>query len=160
MSVDKNEWGVAVFKVIANLPRSLPGQTVSMVVFGNTTLEGASGNLESFYFTSTLGQIECDQVPFDGVVLSMPDGAGVTFTANGTEIILMGDASLKATKNGSMDISILKGAASVAANGESQTIAAGQKTSLQLGGPGGPMPSARHPPHRHSPRRSSLSPVP
>jgi hypothetical protein len=137
MSVDKNEWGVAVFKVIANLPRSLPGQTVSMVVFGNTTLEGASGNLESFYFTSTLGQIECDQVPFDGVVISMPDGAGVTFTANGTEIILMGDASLKATKNGSMDISILKGAASVAANGESQTIAAGQKTSLQLGGPGG-----------------------
>jgi len=137
MSVDRNEWGVAVFKVIANLPRSLPGQTVSMVVFGNTTLEGASGNLESFYFTSTLGQIECDQVPFDGVVISMPDGAGVTFTANGTEIILMGDASLKATKNGSMDISILKGAASVAANGESQTIAAGQKTSLQLGGPGG-----------------------
>ncbi len=137
MSVDKNEWGVAVFKVIANLPRSLPGQTVSMVVFGNTTLEGSSGNLESFYFTSTLGQIECDQVPFDGVVISMPDGAGVTFTANGTEIILMGDASLKATKNGSMDISILKGAASVAANGESQTIAAGQKTSLQLGGPGG-----------------------
>jgi hypothetical protein len=137
MSVDKNEWGVAVFKVIANLPRSLPGQTVSMVVFGNTTLEGSSGNLESFYFTSTLGQIECDQVPFDGVVISMPEGAGVTFTANGTEIILMGDASLKATKNGSMDISILEGAASVASNGESQTIAAGQKTSLQLGGPGG-----------------------
>ncbi len=137
MSVDKEEWGVAVFKVIANLPRSLPGQTVSMVVFGNTTLEDPSSSLESFYFTSTLGQIECDQVPFDGVVISMPDGAGVTFTANGTEIILMGDASLKATKNGSMDISIFKGAASVSANGDSQTIAAGQKTSLKLGGPNG-----------------------
>ena len=160
MSVDKNEWGVAVFKVIANLPRSLPGQTVSMVVFGNTTLEGSSGNLESFYFTSTLGQIECDQVPFDGVVISMPDGAGVTFTANGTEIMLMGDASLKATKNGSMDISILKGAASVAANGESQTIAAGQKTSLSWEDREEPLPSARHPPHKRSPRRSSLWPAP
>ena len=134
LSVEGNEWGIAVFKVLANLPRSLPGQAVSMVVFGNATLENPQQDLQTFYFTSTLGQIDCEQVPFDGLVITMPDGAGVSFRVNETEIILMGDASLKATQNGSMDISVHKGAASVSANGGTQTISAGQKTTLALGG--------------------------
>ena len=40
---DTNEWGIAVLKVFANLPRSLPGQTITMVVFGNTTLDNQGG---------------------------------------------------------------------------------------------------------------------
>ncbi|HAE58801.1 MAG TPA: hypothetical protein DCG54_04645, partial [Anaerolineae bacterium] len=30
----RQAWGIAVFKVTANLPRSLPGQTITLLVFG------------------------------------------------------------------------------------------------------------------------------
>src|ERR1700752_1223327 len=45
LNLENDEWGIAVFKVIANLPRSLPGETVTMVVFGNTTIDKESGGL-------------------------------------------------------------------------------------------------------------------
>jgi hypothetical protein len=131
------EWGIAVFKVIANLPRSLPGETITMVVFGNTTLDNPSNNLQTFYFSSTLGQIDCDQVPFDGLMITMPNGAGVSFVINGAEMTLMGDASIKATQNGSMDVSMYSGSAYISANGESQFVTAGQSTSMDLGGTNG-----------------------
>jgi hypothetical protein len=137
LSLDGNDWGIAVFRVTANLPRSLPGEAITMVVFGNTTMDNPSGDLQTFYFSSTLGQIDCDQVPFDGLTISMPDGAGIRFNVNGTEVLLMGDASLKATTNGAMDVSVFKGASVVTANGQSQTVSAGQKTSLDMGGPDG-----------------------
>jgi hypothetical protein len=137
LSLDGNDWGIAVFRVTANLPRSLPGEAITMVVFGNTTMDNPSGDLQTFYFSSTLGQIDCDQVPFDGLTISMPDGAGIRFNVNGTEVLLMGDASLKATTNGTMDVSVFKGASVITANGQSKTVSAGQKTSLDLGGPDG-----------------------
>ncbi len=131
------EWGIAVFKVLANLPRSLPGETITMVVFGNTTLDNSSSNLQTFYFSSVLGQIECDQVPFDGLMITMPDGAGVTFIINGAEMTIMGNASLQAAQNGEMEVSMFSGTASITSNGGTQIVTAGQSTSMTLGGPDG-----------------------
>jgi hypothetical protein len=149
LSLASEEWGIAVFKIMANLPRSLPGEVITMVVFGNTTLDNPSNNLQTFYFSSTLGQIECDQVPFDGLMITMPDGAAVSFMINGAEMTLMGNASIKATQNGSMQVSVYSGSAYVAANGQSQIITAGQSTSMNLGGPGGT--SATSPPSAPAP---------
>jgi len=83
---------------MANLPRSLPGETVTLMLFGNTTLDNQSNNLEAFYFSSQLGQVVCDKVPFDGLKIDVPEGSGVQFKINGTELTLMGNASLKANK--------------------------------------------------------------
>ena len=137
LSLAGEEWGIAVFKVMANLPRSLPGETITMLVFGNTTLDNQSSNLETFYFSSVLGQIECEKVPFDGLMITMPDGAGVHFVINGAEMTLMGNASLKATRNGAMEVSMFSGSANVTADGQSQLVVAGEKTSMDLGGPDG-----------------------
>lgn len=137
LSLASEEWGIAVFKVMANLPRSLPGETITMVVFGNTTLDNPSNNLQTFYFSSALGQIECDQVPFDGLMITMPDGTGVSFIINGAEMTLMGNASITAARNGSMEVSMFSGSASVTVNGQYQIVTAGQSTSMALGGPDG-----------------------
>ena len=137
LNLTSNEWGIAVFKVLANLPRSLPGQTVTMVVFGNASLENASGNLESFYFTSELGQIVCKKVPYDGLMINSPEGTGIRFNINGAELTLMGDASIRAVKNGNMEVSIYKGFGRLAANGEEQYFGAGQKVNVKLGGENG-----------------------
>jgi hypothetical protein len=137
LSLTSEEWGIAVFKVMANLPRSLPGETISMIVFGNTTLDNASNNLQTFYFSSTLGQIVCDQVPFDGLMITMPDGSGVSFVINGAEMTLMGNASITATQNGSMEVSLFSGSATITSSGQTQIVTAGHSTSMDLGGDNG-----------------------
>ncbi len=134
-----NQWGIAIFKVISNLPRSLPGETVTMVVFGNTTLEN-SGSLETYYFYSGLGQVSCAQVPFDGLMVTMPEGTGIRFTVNGSELTLMGNASLRAHQNGSMDITLYSGSGSIVSQGQQQVFTAGQSVSVPLGGPNGTDP--------------------
>jgi hypothetical protein len=137
LNVHNNEWGIAVFKVIANLPRSQPGETITMVVFGNTSLDNKSGTLESFYFSSELGQIVCEKVPNDGLMITAPDGGGVRFTVNGSDLTLMGTASLKAVKNGQMEVSMFNGSGRIVSNGQEQYFGAGQKVTVDLGGQNG-----------------------
>lgn len=140
LKLDTNEWGIAVFKLIANLPRSLPGETITMVVFGNATLENDSGDsesLESFYFSSELGQISCEKVPFDGLMVSSPEGSGIQFMINGAELTLIGDASVKAIKNGEMEVSLYNGSGKIVSNGDEQYFGAGQKVKVGLGGANG-----------------------
>jgi hypothetical protein len=131
-----NEWGIAIFKVLSNLPRSLPGETVTMVVFGNTTLENSS-SLETYYFYSGIGQVACDQIPFDGLMITMPEGTGIHFTVNGSILTLMGNASLSAAKNGSMEVSLYSGSGVIESDGQEQIFTAGEKVSVSLGGPDG-----------------------
>src|SRR5687767_8078205 len=137
LNLENDEWGIAVFKVIANLPRSLPGETITMVVFGNTTLDKQSGGLESFYFYSELGQIACESVPTDGLMLTSPGGSGLRINVNGTELTLKGNANLKAVKNGEMEVSLFSGSGRIVSNGEEQYFGAGQKVSVGLGGENG-----------------------
>ena len=140
------EWGIAIFKLVANLPGTLPGQNTTFVIYGDTSLANESGDMQVFYFSSQLGQVACDSVPFDGIFIDMPDGAGITFSANGADITLMGAAALQAHRNEEMTISLVQGSASVTADGQTQYFAAGQQVGVPLGGgdglnPAGP-PSA------------------
>ena len=135
--LDTHQWGIAVFKVLANLPDSLPGETVTLLVFGNTQLDNASGSLEAFHFSSEFGQIVCNKVNLDGIMITMPKGQGVHFMVNGTELTLTGNASLKAAKNGKMQVSLYSGAGEIVSQGQEQYFGAGQKVNVQLGGPGG-----------------------
>jgi hypothetical protein len=158
LNLASEEWGIAVFKILANLPRSLPGETITMVVFGNTALDNPSSNLQSFYFSSTLGQIQCDEVPFDGLMITMPDGAGVRFIINGADMTLMGNASISAIQNGSMEVSLYSGSAIISANGGTQLVTAGESTSMDLGGPNGTSAvSPPSPPQPLSPEELALA---
>jgi hypothetical protein len=137
--LDKHQWGIAVFKVLANLPNSLPGETVTLLVFGNTQLDNnnTSGSLQAFHFSSDFGQIVCNKVNLDGIMVTLPKGQGVHFMVNGTELTLVGNASLKAAKNGKMQVSLYSGAGEIVSQGQEQYFGAGQQVSVQLGGPGG-----------------------
>ncbi|HEY3310850.1 MAG TPA: hypothetical protein VGK00_04345 [Anaerolineales bacterium] len=141
LDLQKKEWGIAVLNIIANLPRSLPGEAVKMVVFGNTTLGTNEGtDIQSFYFSSELGQIVCDKVPFDGIMISMPDGTGVKLIINGSELMLRGNASLSAVQNSNMNITLFSGTASITADGQTMYFGAGQMVQVPLGGATGTDP--------------------
>ena len=137
LNISNHQWGIAIFKVMANLPRSLPGETVTLMVFGNTTLDNQSPSLETFYFSSQLGQVVCDKVPFDGITIDTPEGSGETFRINGTELTLMGNASLTANPGGNMNVSLYSGSGKIVSNGQEQYFGAGQRVSVELGGDNG-----------------------
>ena len=137
LNLSNHQWGIAIFKVMANLPRSLPGENVTLMVFGNTTLDNQSPTLETFYFSSELGQVTCDKVPFDGITIDVPEGTGESFQINGTQLTLMGNASLKANQGGSMDVSLYSGSGKIVSNGQEQYFGAGQQVSVDLGGDNG-----------------------
>ncbi len=141
LDVTSKDWGVAIFKLMANVPRSLPGQNVTFIVFGNTSLDNASGDLQAFYFSSQLGQVSCARLASDGILIHMPDGAGLTFTANGTAITLLGTAELKARPNENMVLSLSSGSAKVTAAGQTQFLGAGQEVKVPLGGASGREPA-------------------
>ena len=150
LDLKKKEWGIAIFNIIANLPRSLPGESVKMVVFGNTTLgNNPSQKIQSFYFFSELGQISCEQAPMDGIMISMPNGTGVELKINGSDLQLMGNASLTAVKNGNMIVNLFSGTASLSADGQTIYFGAGQKAQVPLGGASGTDPAG--PPSLTSP---------
>jgi hypothetical protein len=137
MDLERQEWGIAIFKLAANLARTNPGENVTFVVFGNTMMSSGAGNLEAFYFSSGPGRVACEQVPFDGILVRMPDGAGMTLGINGAQVTLMGQASLQAQANQSMTVSMLSGQALVSANGQVRYFGAGHQVNVPLGGANG-----------------------
>ncbi|MBN1427251.1 MAG: hypothetical protein JXB07_02625 [Anaerolineae bacterium] len=137
LDTQKGDWGVGVFKLEANLPGTLPGQLVTMLVFGNTSLRNGSGDMQAFYFTSSLGGIQCDAVPFDGILVRMAEGAGVAFRANGTDVILEGSSLLRAFANDKLTVTTLSGTGTVSAHGRSQELGTGQTVTVPLGGDDG-----------------------
>ncbi len=136
LNLNTEEWGIAIFRMLGNVPGSVPGETVTLMVFGNTKLDKSSG-LDSFYFSSQLGQIVCKEVPMDGLMVTMPEGTGWIFKVNGTKLTLIGNASLTASQDGEMVVSLYKGAAAITSQGQTQYFGAGEKVSVQLGGANG-----------------------
>lgn len=129
-----NQWGIAIFKITANLPRSLPGENVTMIAFGNTRLEKDGPGIETFYFYNELGQIICDEVPFDGLMITMPPGTGIQLNINGAELVLLGNASLTANQGGSMQVNLYSGAGQITVDGETVSIGPGQQVSIPMDG--------------------------
>ncbi len=137
LNLTTDEWGIAVFRVLGNVPGTVPGETATLMVFGNTKLDKPSTGLDSFYFSSELGQIVCEKVPMDGLMITMPEGTGWIFKVNGTKLTLIGNASLTANKNGTMVVGLYKGAAAITSLGQTQYFGAGQSVSVKLGGANG-----------------------
>jgi hypothetical protein len=132
MDVYHDIWGIAVFKLQANMPGTIPGQNVTFLVFGDTGLYNFSGDMYSIYFSTGIGSVTCSQVP-DGLMVDVPDGSGVVFNANGVELAFEGDSVLAADPGENMSVAMLNGAGVVTSEGKSQDISAGEMVTIPLG---------------------------
>ena len=132
LNLAENLWGVAVFKLRANLEGTVPGQNITFLVFGNTDITNASGDMSAFYFSTGFGGLKCKGVDFDGLQINTPDGAGITFTANGVELVLEGNAVMTANAGGEMNVTLVTGSGTVSANGVTQSMAPGTYVSVPI----------------------------
>lgn len=137
-------WGVALLRLQANLPDTLPGQNVTFLLFGDVQIENAveSGDtsmtpMQAFYFTTGVGDAACEEAPESGLMIQTPVGAGeIVLNANGANITLGSTAFLQAydKEDGSpeMAFSVLEGLGSIESGGIIQPIPAGSWIKMAL----------------------------
>jgi len=132
--LDENSgaWGIALLQVQADLPETLPGQNVSVLLFGDVELTNAGEAMEAFYFRSGVGAADCAEAP-DGIVIQTPEGAGtVNMTVNDVQIELGSTAYLTAEPEGLLTFALLEGEAQVTAIDKTVTVEAGQYTQMGM----------------------------
>lgn len=134
LDTEKGTWGLSLLKLQANLPDTMPGQNVLFLVYGNTTIENTSGNMQAFYFTSGLGSPTCKEAPRDGILVRSPNHTEVTFTANGVQVTIASTVILRAERNKTLDVLLVEGHARVTTPQGSQTLQPGQTVSVPMGG--------------------------
>jgi hypothetical protein len=137
LDVNTGTWGLSLLKLQANLPDTLPGQNVTFLVFGNTSVENTSGDMQAFYFTTGLGNLSCKAAPKDAIVVRSPQNTEVTFTANGVRITIASTVVLRAERNKSMSIELVEGNARLSTASGSQTLKPGEVSTVTLGGANG-----------------------
>lgn len=139
MNTSTNEWGVAIMRIQANIPETLPGQNVTFVLFGDVEIEDAStqvegefGAMQAFYLRSGVGDSACAEAPNSGILVQTPEGvADIALNVNGVDIALGSTAFLQAQSPedetlGELRISLLEGNSTVSANDGSQALLPGE----------------------------------
>lgn len=146
MNLETQEWGVALMRLQANIPDTLPGQNVTFLLFGDVQITNAAqGNLapmQAFYFSSGVGEPACQEAPQDGILIQTPEGvAEIALNVNGVNVQLGSTAYIQAAApdeddedaEGALAINLLEGGATVEFDGVEQTVPAGMRVTVPIG---------------------------
>jgi hypothetical protein len=134
------DWGVAMMKLQANLPDTLPGQNVTFVLFGDVQITNAVSAenpegfmpMQAFYLRGGVDNFDCESVPPSGLLVQTPEGVGeVTFRVNGADIRVGSTVFFQAEAGKTMAVSTFEGAAYVTSNGGTQVVLPG--TWIEMG---------------------------
>lgn len=147
------EWGVALLRVQANLPDTLPGENVTFLLFGDTQLDDRSADagmnpMQAFRLRSSVTGTRCESAPQDGLLIQTPHGFGrIELQVNGVEVSLGSTVFFEAEADGNLTISTLEGSAQVSVNGINAVALPGYSVSVPMdadlnpaGAPSAPQP--------------------
>ncbi len=139
------EWGVVLMRLQANLPDTLPGQNVTLLLFGDVEIENdvdhsenegegsTMSPMQAFYFTSGIGDAQCQEAPDSGLLIQTPEGAvDVEFVVNEVKVTLNSTAYMQAEAGSEMIIYLIEGQATVEALGVTEVVLAGTGVSIPL----------------------------
>jgi hypothetical protein len=143
MDITTGAWGVAVMRLQANLPDTLPGQNVTFLLFGDVEIRNAVPTddtqnselhaMQAFYLRTGIGDAPCAGAPQSGLVVQTPEGVGaVVFNINGVDVEMGSTVFFQADADKGMTVSTLEGAANVSAELGSQPVLAGTWVRIPL----------------------------
>ncbi|GAB5491582.1 MAG: hypothetical protein Phog2KO_17970 [Phototrophicaceae bacterium] len=123
------EWGVALLVLQADLPDTLPGQNVTMLLFGDVSIANDSG---AYYFTAGIGTTSCNQAP-NGILIQTPEGAGeVNLVMNGINISLGSTAYLTTSEDNVLTFALLEGNSTLTIDDSDVELETEQFTTVDL----------------------------
>ncbi len=133
---EANTWGVALLHLQANLPDTLPGQAVTMLLMGDATLENdvtpeaEDSPMQAFTFTSGLSAPACAEAP-NSLVIHSPTGEEVSLTINDLELTLGSTVVLTTAETATAQVlvlTLLQGHLQATIGGETITLEAPPET--------------------------------
>lgn len=134
------KWGVALLRLQADLPDTLPGQNVTFLLFGDVEIENAVAPddttqhpMQAFYLRTGQSDAPCDEAPESGMLVQTPEGAEeVSFNVNGVDVQMGSTVLFQADADNGMTVSTLEGAALVGADDGVQVIPPGASSLISL----------------------------
>lgn len=125
-------WGVALIKAQANLPDSLPGQNVTLLVYGGAALNNVSPDMQAVVLNTGVGGVTCADAPTAAVVVQSPDGTQVSMKVNGANVTLGSTLYMTAVQNEELTIATIEGEGIVESAGVTQIVSPGSQVSLPM----------------------------
>ncbi len=148
----KEQWGIAVLRVQANLPDALPGQNALFVLFGSARMEDMRGRddappMQAFRLVTGLAGTRCEEPPLDGLLIRTPTGMRMHFTMNGVELRVGSTIFVSAVPRESLTVATLEGEVELRTHDRALLVPAGLQAEVPLnddaepvGGPGNLIP--------------------
>lgn len=152
------DYGIALMVLQANLPDTLPGQNVTFLLFGDTTIANADSEpldpeesyapMQAVYFTSGIGRTDCNELPSDGILIQSPaSDEPIEIFINDARIVLASTAYITFTAENEMAIYLVEGEGIVSSNNHSVVVPEGSVTTIEVdeeshavGSPSDPVP--------------------
>jgi hypothetical protein len=127
-----SEWGVALLSVQANLPDTLPGQNLTVLLFGDIEIANAGDAMEAFYFSSGVGDSGCNEAP-NGMLIQTPEDAGtIELIINDVGVELGSTAYISAAPEGLLTFALLEGSSTLTVEDEAVSLKAGTFSTVDL----------------------------
>lgn len=115
MDLPSQLWGIAVLKIQADIPDTLPGQGVIFIMLGDVTVEDDAEDadrqnsaMQAFRFTSGMGAAQCTDAP-STLVVQGPNAITVNIKANGVNIAINSTLMLTQTDETHRRLTTLSG---------------------------------------------------
>ena len=138
LDTSKQVWGIAIMKIQANLPDTLPGQNVTFLLFGNAVLDNITPQMSAVVLkTGVGGSTTCSNAPKSALLLQSPEGSQATMTINGATVSLGSTAYLTAEANAELTVATIEGSAVVSSANITRVVQPGAQVRIALGGSDG-----------------------
>lgn len=146
-----SQFGIVLLRAQADLPNTIPGQNVTLLLMGDITVEDQSaetgGNpMQAFIFTPGIGTSMCQEADYNSIAIQSPENTVVHLTVNGAEIELGSTAILVGKEGNLMDMLIIEGEGVIRTEAGEQTVTAGNwsqvlvEDGVAIGAPEEPVP--------------------
>ena len=106
------EWGIAVLRLQANLPGTLPGQTTTLLLMGDmqvAAVENTVAPMQAFNLRVGVGQAQCQGLPPSSITINGPQRASLDLTVNGASMRLGSSVTIRETPDGRLRFIVTAG---------------------------------------------------
>jgi hypothetical protein len=143
MNQESGEWGVALMRLQANIPDTLPGQNVTFIMFGDVSITsavepealaaGQATPMQAFYLTTGIGDAQCNEAPESGLLVQTPQGIGeVAFTVNGIDMQIGSTVLLQGQPDTELTVTVFEGSAVMNSDEGTIPVVAGSRMRVEL----------------------------
>ncbi len=127
-------WGIALLRVQADLPDALPGEAITFIAYGDTTIEDAGGAapMQAVSIRTGLGDPTCASAPEAAVLIQNESEEVASLTINGVDLLIGSTLLVQARPESEMKLAVLEGQVDATVLGGQVSAVAGAQISVPL----------------------------